>query len=134
MRKTIMAALGAAMLTTAIPGGAAMASEAVALPNIERAYPGESYSQYRRHGGYHHRRHGYYRRGGGGGAAAAGIIGGLAAGAIIGGAIANSGAQAQPLPRTQDPDFIAYCSRKYRSFDPVDGTFLATDGNRYPCQ
>ena len=69
----------------------------------------------------------------GGGAVAAGVVGGLAAGAIIGGAIASQGA-AEPLPQTQDPDFIAYCSRKYRSFDPIDGTFMARDGRRYLCQ
>ena len=74
----------------------------------------------------------YYR--GGGAAIGLGILGGVAAGAIIGGAIANQGAAAQPLPKTQDPDFIAYCSRKYRSFDPVDGTYLARDGMRYECE
>ena len=68
------------------------------------------------------------------GGAATGRAGGAAAGAIIGGAIANQGAAAQPLPKTQDPDFIAYCSRKYRSFDPVDGTYLARDGMRYECE
>jgi hypothetical protein len=132
MRTILLGALGIGLVAVA-PIGAASASEPVAQPSLTQTYPGESYSQYRRYGPrYGHR--GYYRRGYGGGAAAAGVIGGLAAGAIIGGAIANSQAQAAPLPRTQDPDYIAYCSRKYRSFDPVDGTFLATDGNRYPCE
>lgn len=75
--------------------------------------------QYRR---YHHR-HGYYRRGGGGTAAGLGI--GLAAGAIIGGAIAASAAQANQN--------AAYCAQRYRSYDPRSGTYLSTDGNRYPC-
>ena len=75
--------------------------------------------QYRR---YH--RHGYYRRGGGGGGAA-GLGIGLAAGAIIGGAIAASAAQANQN--------AAYCSQRYRSYDPRSGTYLSTDGNRYPC-
>ena len=30
-------------------------------------------------------------------------------------------------------DWLAYCSAKYRSFDPGSGTFLANDGNRYYC-
>jgi hypothetical protein len=74
--------------------------------------------QYRR---WH--RHGHYRGGGGGGAAGLGI--GLAAGAIIGGAIAASAAQANQN--------AAYCAQRYRSYDPRSGTYLSTDGNRYPC-
>ncbi len=54
---------------------------------------------------------------------------------VVAGQVAvGAQAQAQPLPQTADPDFIAYCSRRYRSFDPVSGTFLANDGQRYPCQ
>lgn len=82
--------------------------------------------QYRRHGyhgGYHGHRHYGHRRGYGGTAAGVGI--GLAAGAIIGGAIAASSARAQQN--------AAYCSRRYRSYDPRSGTYLNNDGNRYPC-
>ena len=133
MRKVIMGAFGAAVLAgMAVADAAPVSAAAFDSPNLNRVYPGESYAQ-----AYYGRRYygggpRYYRRGNGG-AAAAGVIGGLAAGAIIGGAIASQGAQAGPLPKTQDPDFIAYCSRKYRSFDPIDGTFLARDGNRYEC-
>ncbi|WP_424629432.1 BA14K family protein [Bradyrhizobium sp. SYSU BS000235] len=74
--------------------------------------------QYRR---WHGR--GHYHGGGGGGAAGLGI--GLAAGAIIGGAIAASAAQANQN--------AAYCAQRYRSYDPRSGTYLSTDGNRYPC-
>lgn len=57
------------------------------------------------------------------GAVAAGIIGGIAAGALIGSAAsANSGGNA-----------VAYCSQRYRSYDPASGTYLNYDGNRYPC-
>ncbi len=69
-------------------------------------------------------RGGYYRRGPGAGA----VIGGLAAGAIIGGAIASSQAQA-----AANADAAAYCSQRYRSYDPASGTYLNNDGNRYPC-
>jgi hypothetical protein len=67
-------------------------------------------------------RHGYHRGGGGGGV---GLGIGLAAGAIIGGAIAASAAQANQN--------AAYCAQRYRSYDPRSGTYLSTNGNRYPC-
>ena len=76
--------------------------------------------QYRRWHGHHHHHHG------GGGAGA--LIGGLAAGAIIGGAIAASQANAAAQQHA------AYCAQRYRSYDPASITFLARDGNRYPCQ
>jgi BA14K-like protein len=30
-------------------------------------------------------------------------------------------------------DAVAYCSRRYRSYDPASGTFLGYDGVRHPC-
>jgi hypothetical protein len=30
-------------------------------------------------------------------------------------------------------DAVAYCSRRYRSYDPASGTFLGYDGLRHPC-
>jgi hypothetical protein len=53
-------------------------------------------------------------------------IGGLAAGAIIGGAIASSQAQAQA-------NEVAYCSQRFKSYDPASGTYLGYDGIRHPC-
>lgn len=106
----------------------------------QRAYPGESYSQY---GGYYGGRRYYggrsYRRGYGGGAAAAGIAG-LAAGALVAGAIASQPAYGAPPGAPvgnvygHDPNWVSYCASRYRSFDPASGTFLANDGNRYVCQ
>jgi hypothetical protein len=32
-----------------------------------------------------------------------------------------------------DPNWISYCSAKYRSFDPATGTFLGYDGLRHLC-
>lgn len=63
-------------------------------------------------------------RGGGGVGAAVGI--GVGA-AIIGGAIAASAAEQQRR------DAVNYCMQRYRSYDPNSGTFLANDGQRYPC-
>ncbi|PNG27545.1 BA14K family protein [Methylocella silvestris] len=102
-------------------------------------------TQYQRYGGYrgNYRNGGYYRGGryygngyynnGGNvaGAAIAGGILGLATGAIIAGSAANA---APPPPPGADPNWVAYCARKYQSFDPGSGTYLAYDGNRYVCQ
>ena len=97
-----------------------------------------------------YRRHGYW---GGPGP----LIGGLAAGAIIGGAIAGApyygpgpvyGGPVYGAPIYDAPDYdapppvygpasssraVAYCARRYRSYDPGSGTFLGNDGNRYAC-
>jgi hypothetical protein len=69
----------------------------------------------------------YYRRGyrhhhhhDNGGAVAAGAIFGLAAGAILGSAAANN-------------NTVAYCSQRFRSYDPRSGTYLGYDGYRHPC-
>jgi hypothetical protein len=78
---------------------------------------------------YHHRHwrhHGYRHHHHGGGAGA--LIGGLAAGALIGGAIAAGQANAA------SQQHAAYCAQRYRSYDPGSNTYLAYDGNRYPCR
>jgi BA14K-like protein len=110
-----------------------------ASPDLTRVYPGESYAQWRRYPPpryYGQRYYGprYYYRRDNGAAVAAGVAG-LAAGALIGGAIANSQAQAAvpPPPATVDPQLAAYCARRYRSFDPVTGTYLAVTGERIVC-
>jgi BA14K-like protein len=98
---------------------------------------------------------GWGGRGFGWGGAAAG----LAAGAIVGGAIAAT----QPYGYdygydyapgyygygyapgySYDPGYssygysagggdVAYCAQRYRSYDPVSGTYLGYDGLRHPC-
>lgn len=83
----------------------------------------------------------YGHRGWGGGA----FVGGLAAGALIGGALAAPYyygspyyyGPAYPPPGYYAPppegDAVAYCMRRYRSYDPNSGTFLGYDGLRHPC-
>lgn len=66
-----------------------------------------------------------YRRHGNGAAIGAGIAG-LAAGAIIGGALSQ--AQAAPAGNA-----VAYCSQRFRSYDPASGTYLGYDGVRHSC-
>jgi hypothetical protein len=90
------------------------------MTNTDTA-PAVQQVQYRH---YHHGyRHGWHRGGGGAGA----LIGGLAAGAIIGGAIAAGQANAAAQQNA------AYCSRRFRSYDPASGTYLGNDGMRHPC-
>lgn len=112
---------GSASLAVSAPATAAPLMTDTVLSGAAASSNVENVQYYRR--GYGHR--GYYghRRGYGGTAAGVGI--GLAAGAIIGGAIAASSAQAQQN--------AAYCSQRYRSYDPRSGTYLNNDGNRYPC-
>jgi hypothetical protein len=91
-----------------------------AVTEAEAGYRGRYYGPY-----YHHHHNDY------GGALAAGVVG-LAAGAMIAGAMANQ-PPAPPPPATMSPSLAAYCARKYRSFDPVTGTYLAHTGERIVC-
>jgi hypothetical protein len=86
-----------------------------------------------------------------------GIGAGLLGGAIIGGALAApyygggygyyppaygygygpgyypAPAYGYPAPGYGGGDGVAYCARKYRSYDPSTGTFLGNDGARHSC-
>lgn len=133
MRKLTSLVLAASVL--AAPMSQAIAAPRAKMPEITKQYPGESYTQYRRYYGGPRYYHGprYYRRGGNGAAVAAGVAG-LAAGALVAGAIVSQAQAAPPPPPgTQDPQLAAYCARKYRSYDPVTGTFMASNGYRYVC-
>jgi hypothetical protein len=86
---------------------------------------------------------GYRHHGGGGG----GFIPGAVAGAVIGGAIASQGYYGQPgyyddqsqyyddsvAVAPEGGDDVAYCSQRFRSYDPRSGTYLGSDGYRHPC-
>jgi hypothetical protein len=81
------------------------------------------YRPYRYYGPY-----GYYRRyDDWGGAAAAGILG-LTTGAIIGGALSQN-APVYAAPNSS----VAYCMRRFKSYDPASGTYLGYDGRRHAC-
>ena len=127
MRKFASLLIAASMLAAPISQG--VAAPRNQMPNINKEYPGEGYTQYRRYYGGPR----YYRRGGNSSAVAAGVLG-LAAGALIAGAIANQAQAAPPPPPgTVNPQLAAYCARKYRSYDPRTGTFVASNGYRYVC-
>jgi hypothetical protein len=69
-----------------------------------------------------------------------GAVAGLATGAIFGAAVASE--EAAPLYAvpvylavpSADPYRLAYCSQRYRSFDPATGIYLGYDGSRHVCQ
>jgi len=42
-------------------------------------------------------------------------------------------AVAEAAPPPPPPDAVAWCARRYRSYDPASGTFLGLDGYRHPC-
>lgn len=148
MRKSLIAVAATAALGMFGFAGPASA-ETKALPEglVTALKNGElttDYSQYRRRyyrGGpryvqrryYAPRRYGYYPRyyrRDRGDALAAGALG-LATGAIIGGALAQS--QAAPRYVAPNQSAVAYCSQRFRSYDPASGTYLGYDGRRHPC-
>lgn len=118
-------------MITALAFTAAIAIPAQASPMVPKANlaiaTGENAAihqvQWRRHYGPRHRPYRSYRHhrpSYGWGPA----LGGLAAGAIIGGAIASSQAKA-----ANDQ----YCLQRFKSYDPMSGTYLGYDGYRHPC-
>jgi hypothetical protein len=62
---------------------------------------------------------------------AAGLFG-FAAGALIGSAVSGANRPAAP-GIVNNHEWLAYCSNRYRSFDPASGTYLGYDGQRHPC-
>lgn len=72
------------------------------------------------------------RRGGSG--VAAGVLGGM----ILGGMLAGPryyGYAPGPYygPGYYRGDAVAYCMRRFKSYDPNSGTYLGYDGYRHPC-
>ena len=66
---------------------------------------------------------------------AAGLILGVILGFALGAAVVDSQEQQNyATSRLNDPGWIAYCARRYRSFDPYTGTFLGNDGLRHYCR
>jgi hypothetical protein len=65
----------------------------------------------------------------------AGLIVGAILGFALGAAVVDSQQQQQYAEsRLNDPGWIAYCARKYRTFDPYTGTYLGSDGLRHYCR
>ncbi|EHR01800.1 BA14K family protein [Bradyrhizobium sp. WSM471] len=115
-----------AVLALAIPvGTTAQAAPMLAASGMTKndARLVEVQWRHDRHHGWHrhHWRDGYRRYSRGWGPA----LGGFVAGAAIGSAVANSRAQAA--------ENNAYCSQRYKSYDPSSGTYMGYDGIRHPC-
>jgi hypothetical protein len=67
--------------------------------------------------------------------AAAGLIAGVILGYVLGSAVVDTQERhAQVRDQLDDPDWIVYCARRYRSFDPYSGTYLGPDGLRHYCR
>lgn len=135
IRTTMIAAAVAGAFVLAAPANAAPlapASAAVAAAGAENLV---EQVQYRR---YYGPRYGYYGRGyrynrgaAVGAGIAAGALGALAAGALL----APGPVYAEPVPVYRDPvyaapdaDAIAYCSRRFRTYDPETGTYIGSGG------
>lgn len=143
--KLLAAGAALAMVTAPI----AASAQSVRFGSDASVRVGPTYSgQHYRHGPRVDPRHGYRygyprygyryddRRSSTGAAVAAGIAG-LAVGTMVGAAASGSGTtttyyRGSPQPWTSE--WYAYCSSKYRSFDPSSGTFLGYDGQRHFCR
>jgi hypothetical protein len=67
--------------------------------------------------------------------AATGLIVGAILGFVLNAAIADTREhQDYARSRLNDPGWIAYCARKYASFDPYSGTYMGRDGLRHYCR
>jgi hypothetical protein len=145
---TIAAALvGATLLAAPATAAPISATSSAALALADGGKDLVQTVQYRRYGGYrggprYGYRGGYYRGGRGaavGAGIAAGALGALAAGALLApGPVYGAPVYVEPAPvyvapraygyGASDVDAVAYCSRKFRSYDPETGTYIATGG------
>jgi len=67
--------------------------------------------------------------------ATAGLVLGTLLGFALGAAVVDSQEhQANATSRLNDPAWIAYCARRYQSFDPYTGTYFGSDGLRHFCR
>jgi hypothetical protein len=118
--KSAIAVFGSSVFLAAAPAPAApIGADVIQNAHSHQASPLTEV----RYRGRHWRHRHYYRRhhhDDDAGAVAAGAIFGLAAGAILGNAAAGNNA-------------VAYCSRRFRSYDPASGTYLGYDGYRHSC-
>jgi hypothetical protein len=124
----VLAATSAPALAAPVPSSTASLASAIVSPVTQTRWRGRGWGW--RGPGWGWRGPGWYWRGRGW------YWGGAAAGAVIGGAIASQ-AYRYPGPAYYVPggnDWLAYCSSRYRTFDPRTGTFMGYDGHRHPCR
>jgi hypothetical protein len=112
-----------------------LAASAIAIAAFTATLPSVAYAQH-----YHH--------GGGWGWGWGGFAAGAATGAIIGGMLSAPYYRGDPYYYGGGPyyypgndyayeaapgDAVAYCIRRFRSYDLRSGTYLGNDGYRHPC-
>jgi hypothetical protein len=128
MRSLTVGALAIAAFGFSLSAGIAPASAQVARPQLAAdVSTGADFVQHVRWRGHHHRSRHWHRHGPSGAAIGLGIAAG-----IIGAGIAASAAAPPPVYVVPN-DAVAYCMRKFRSYDPASGTYLGYDGYRHPC-
>ncbi len=145
--KVILAVLTSTALTAAtvlpaqaqmpIMGAVQMAPESRA-PIVEIQGPPPRWIEPRGPGPRRHYRPRRHRHHGSSGAGIAAGIAGLGLGLAIGAAAARNNPPPPPAgygrPAPWTPDWYAYCSSKYRSFDPRSGTYQPYHGPRRLCR
>jgi len=116
-----------------------------ALMTAVPAEAGRGYGKGWKGGGGRYIQNNYYGRRGGNNsnALAAGLIG-LGVGAVIGSALTPKQVYVSPArpayrpagyrPEPWTEDWYAYCSSRYRSFNPRSGTYLGYDGYEHFCR
>lgn len=131
---TVAAALAGSVMIAAPASAAPLGATAGSAPAFSAAGKDPVQNvQYYRYGpryGYGYR--GGYWRGGRGAAVGAGVAAGILGGALAAGALAAPAYPVYPAPApvyvAPDADAIAYCSRRFRSYDPETGTYIGAGG------
>ena len=137
----LVAAFGMALaMSSTLPASAQLARPQTAI-GVSADRDLVTTVRYRGYGGYHGGGYyGGYHHGWGGAGIGLGI--GLAAGALIGGALAAPHYYgAAPYYYGAAPGVyygasggsVAYCLRRFKSYDPASGTYVGYDGFRHPC-
>ena len=125
--------LSSTSLVSAAPSAPSMSASEVRSSTVEQI-------QFRGRGGGF--RGGY--RGGGRGFGWGGVGAGIVAGTILGGAFAAPYYYNRPyggygyydapgVYAAPGGDAVAYCSQRFRSYDPASGTYMGYDGFRHSC-
>lgn len=124
----LLATAAAPALAAPVPSSTATLTSAIASPVTQVRWRGYGWRGYGWRG-YGWRGYGW-RRGA--------VVGGL----VLGGVIASQ-AYRYRGPVYYGPtgyygpgynDWLAYCSSRYRSFDPASGTYMGYDGHRHSCR
>jgi BA14K-like protein len=107
----------------------AASAVAIGLAAFVSTVPSIAYAQHYHGGGYYGHGGGWGWGGFAAGAAAGAILGGIAAAPYYNGYYGGPYYAYEPVPG----DAVAYCMRRFKSYDPGSGTYLGYDGYRHAC-